>query len=78
MDALAEGKIQAITFTSSSTVENFFDLVPLEALRLYPGVKLACIGPVTAKTLTRYGFRAHIQPEDYTIPGLAAALADKL
>lgn len=78
LDALAAGKIQAITFTSSSTVENFFDLVPLEALRLYPGVKLACIGPVTAKTLTRYGFRPHIQPEDYTIPGLAEALGKGL
>ena len=45
---------------------------------MYPGVKLACIGPVTAKTLTRYGFRAHIQPEDYTIPALAEALGKEL
>ena len=78
IDALASGKIQAITFTSSSTVENFFDLLPAETMRLYPKVKLACIGPVTAKTLKRYGFNAHIQPADYTIPGLAAALGGGL
>ncbi len=78
IDALSTGKIQAITFTSSSTVENFFDLLPAETMRLYPKVKLACIGPVTAKTLKRYGFNAHIEPEEYTIPGLAAALAKGL
>lgn len=78
IDALSTGKIQAITFTSSSTVENFFDLLPVETMRLYPKVRLACIGPVTAKTLKRYGFNAHIEPADYTIPGLAAALAKGL
>ena len=78
VDALTTGAIQAITFTSSSTVENFFDLMPPEVLRLYPKVRIACIGPVTAKTLKRYGFNAHIQPEDYTIPALAAALGKGL
>jgi uroporphyrinogen III methyltransferase/synthase len=41
-------------------------------------VKIACIGPVTAKTLSRYGFTPDIQPEDYTIPGLAKALGEGL
>jgi len=78
IDALSAGKIHAVTFASSSTVENFFDLLPLETMRLYPKVRFACIGPVTAKTLKRYGLNAHIQPEEYTIPGLAAALAAAL
>ena len=74
VEALAKGKIQALTFTSSSTVENFFTLLSPDTLRQYPEVKIACIGPVTAKTLARFGFTPHIQPEDYTIPGLAKAL----
>ncbi len=78
VEALDKGKIQALTFTSSSTVENFFTLLSPETLKNHPDVKIACIGPVTAGTLSRFGFAPHIQPEDYTIPGLAAALADGL
>lgn len=78
VEALEKGKIQAITFTSSSTVENFFTLLSPDTLKRYPDVKIACIGPVTAKTLERFGFAPSIQPEDYTIPGLAAALGEAL
>ncbi|MFP4285715.1 MAG: uroporphyrinogen-III synthase, partial [Desulfovermiculus sp.] len=39
-------------------------------------VKLACIGPITARTLEGYGFLAHIQPQEYTIPALAQALVE--
>ncbi|MFW6054990.1 MAG: uroporphyrinogen-III synthase, partial [Thermodesulfobacteriota bacterium] len=68
--------VHFITFTSSSTVENFFRLVSAKDLSLYvPGqVKLACIGPVTAGTLQRHGFQADLQPEDYTVSSLAACL----
>lgn len=76
LEWLEAGKVQFVTFTSSSTVENFFALVPKERLaEKRETLKLACIGPVTAKTLARFGFTPDISPEDYTIPGLAAALA---
>jgi uroporphyrinogen III methyltransferase/synthase len=71
---LAAGEIHCVTFASSSTVDNFFSLVPPQTLRDHPEVRLACIGPITAATLEGYGFTPHIQPEDYTIPGLVAAL----
>ena len=74
--ALEAGEVQYVTFTSSSTVENFFAMVAPEQLRTYAGVRLASIGPVTAKTLEGYGFTAHIQPDEYTIPALARALAE--
>lgn len=76
--ALEKGKIQALTFTSSSTVENFFALLPAETLKQHPEVKIACIGPVTAKTLGRFGFAPSIQPADYTIPALVEALTKGL
>ena len=75
---LEAGEIQCITFGSSSTVTNFLSLVPVETLKRHPDVKLACIGPITAKTLEDAGLTCHIQPEDYTIPGLVAELAKRL
>ncbi len=76
---LEAGELHCITFASSSTVENFFGLVSPETLRrLAPEIQLACIGPVTAETLRRFGFTPHIQPEEFTIPALVAAVAQAL
>ncbi len=77
LDLLKEGRIHCVTFGSSSTVDNFFALIPPDALRAR-GVKTAAIGPITAKTLEKYGLRADIMPDDYTIPALADALAREL
>ena len=55
--ALEQGRIDYITFTSSSTVENFFALLKPEKLTTYvqKGLQLACIGPITAQTLADFG-----------------------
>ena len=74
--ALEAGEIRYVTFTSSSTVENFFAMVAPEELRTYANVRLASIGPVTARTLEGFGFTAHVQPGEFTIPALAQALAE--
>ena len=77
LDAMDEGSIDWVTFTSSSTVDNFFELItPQQITRMVEEVRFACIGPVTAKTLEKYGFTARIMPEEYTIPGLVAALVE--
>ncbi|WP_432738372.1 uroporphyrinogen-III C-methyltransferase [Maridesulfovibrio sp. FT414] len=77
-EALAAGKIKYLTFTSSSTVENFFNLIEPETFHGYKdAVKIACIGPVTAKTLAGFGYEPDIQPEDYTIPALVEALVQE-
>jgi uroporphyrinogen III methyltransferase/synthase len=74
MEALGAGDIRYVTFTSSSTVENFFELVPADAFRNYPDVKIASIGPVTSDTIRKFGLTPALEPEDYTIPGLVDAL----
>jgi uroporphyrinogen III methyltransferase/synthase len=76
VDLLEKGRLHYLTFSSSSTVENFFALVPADTLRPYvgKGLKICCIGPVTARTLKEYGFTPDIMPEDYTIPALVDAL----
>ena len=73
---MAEGTLDCVTFGSSSTVENFLSLIPAESLRAHPAVRLAAIGPVTAKTLTDHGLPCHIMPEEYTIPALVQALVN--
>lgn len=75
---LEAGEIHCITFGSSSTVTNFLSLVSVEKLKQYPGVRFACIGPITASTLKEAGLTCDIQPDEYTIPGLVRELAEKL
>ncbi len=72
---LQEKKIDLITFTSSSTVKNFVALLPPDnATKLLAGVKLAAIGPITAKTAHDLGLRMDIIAKTYTIPGLCDAI----
>ncbi len=68
-----------ITFTSSSTVENFhtrFDLPKL--LQQFPGTRLASIGPETSKALVALGLKAAVEAREHTIDGLVAALRSKV
>jgi uroporphyrinogen III methyltransferase/synthase len=75
-EALRGGRVDVITFTSSSTVSHFAALLsPDEIGRLMAGVTVACIGPVTRATAAEHGLTTHIMPRDYTIPALAEAVA---
>ena len=60
-----------ITFTSSSTVNNFVTLFGTEALK---GATIASIGPITTDTLKKHGIDAHITAGRYDIEGLVEAL----
>lgn len=70
--ALAEG-VDAVTFTSSSTVRNFVALAGLEKLG---AALVACIGPITADTARELGLRVDLVAAEYTIPGLVQALKE--
>jgi uroporphyrinogen III methyltransferase/synthase len=70
-------QISVITFTSSSTVRNFVEMFgPEETRQLLNGVVVACIGPITAKTVEEYGINVKILPKDSTIPSLAQAIVE--
>ncbi|MBI4765519.1 MAG: uroporphyrinogen-III C-methyltransferase [Deltaproteobacteria bacterium] len=72
---LAQGLIDCLTFTSSSTVINFLTLFPRqEILSLLKKVTIACIGPITAQTARNNGLQVPIVAEEYTIPGLVTAI----
>lgn len=65
----------AITFTSSSTVNNFFSVIVGTDIPSKLGkIKFASIGPVTSETLREYGLPVHVEADEYTMEGLAQAL----
>ena len=70
-DALRSGDVDAVTFTSASTVRGF-----VGALGVVKGSpKVVCIGPVTAKEARAHGLIVHGVASPHTIEGVAAALA---
>ena len=68
-----EGDVDVITFTSSSTVANFVDIMGSD-YALPEKVKIACIGPVTAQTAQKAGFKIDIMQNEYTMEGLVKSL----
>jgi uroporphyrinogen III methyltransferase/synthase len=75
--ALLSGGADCIAFTSSSTVKNLARLFDTEDLSgALAGVVIACIGDITATTATDYGLQVKIQPQQFTIPALAQAIAE--
>jgi uroporphyrinogen III methyltransferase/synthase len=59
-----------ITFTSSSTVENFLVL----QLRLPGNLKTASIGPITSETMRKNGLKVDVEAAKYDIDGLVDAI----
>jgi uroporphyrinogen III methyltransferase/synthase len=74
---LRQAGIDCITFTSSSTVDNFAAMFPDEDLPSLLGTAtIACIGPITAETAKGYGLEVDIMPAEYTVEALAEALVE--
>jgi uroporphyrinogen-III synthase len=70
-----------VTFTSSSTVKNFAELLgPAQRTRpaSLDGIRMASIGPVTSATLRELGMPVDIAAKEFTIPGLVAAIVRSL
>ena len=74
---LERKELAVITFTSSSTVKNFMALFKGRPVKKWlEGVKIACIGPITADTARELGLRVDIQPKDFTVAALAKEIAE--
>ncbi|TSA33180.1 MAG: uroporphyrinogen-III C-methyltransferase [Verrucomicrobiaceae bacterium] len=59
-----------VTFTSSSTAENFHALKFPE----HPGIHHASIGPITSKTMKSLGMSVDAEARSHDIPGLVTAI----
>ncbi|MBU0463460.1 MAG: uroporphyrinogen-III C-methyltransferase [Proteobacteria bacterium] len=72
---LDDNEIDAITFTSSSTVSNFMSLLESkDAKKLLKNVVTASIGPITSDTARSLDIEPDIEAKEYTIQGLVNSL----
>jgi uroporphyrinogen III methyltransferase/synthase len=71
---LAQAGADLITFTSSSTVENFLAL----GLPWPKGMRIASIGPITSKTVRDHGLTVDVEARRHDIDGLAQAIREFL
>ncbi len=72
---LSAAEIDLVTFTSSSTVTNFFSLLGKDP-ELFSKTGFACIGPVTAATLLGYGFTPAVTADIHTAQDLKEKILD--
>jgi uroporphyrinogen III methyltransferase/synthase len=77
---LQSGAIDAVTFTSASTVDGFVDLAggPDAAARLLRRTLVASIGPITGEALTRHGLRIDCSAREATLAGVLDSLEERL
>ncbi len=75
IERLRSGGIDAVTFTSSSTVRGVVEMLGTDADALRRLV-VACIGPITAATAREAGVEPDVVATTYTIDGLVVALRD--
>ncbi|OIJ10590.1 hypothetical protein BKP37_18845 [Anaerobacillus alkalilacustris] len=77
--AIKNQELDVVTFTSSSTVENFVQLLKGSDWRNYLGnIIFASIGPITTKTMKKHHVPVHTEPSEYTINGMLISVMDKL
>jgi uroporphyrinogen III methyltransferase/synthase len=75
ISSLEKGEIDLVTFTSSSTVRNFKERLPVDQFsQLVRKTTFASIGPITSQTATKMGFQIEITADEYTIGGLIQAI----
>jgi uroporphyrinogen III methyltransferase/synthase len=76
---LSAHEIDAVTFTSASTVRNFVTLTATDGgAALLDGVVVASIGPITSDAARALGLKVDVEASPYTVPGLVQALAEHL
>jgi len=77
LERLAEGTVDAVTFTSSSTVKNFVELAKgIDVAAAMADVLVASIGPITSDTVRESGLSVGVEAAEYTIPGLVDAVCE--
>ena len=74
---LKRGPIDMLTFASSSTLKNFFEIVGKAGMvSRFKESAIACIGPITARTAEEFGLRVDVMPKDYTFTAMTTAIVD--
>jgi uroporphyrinogen III methyltransferase/synthase len=74
-EALESGSVDAVTFTSSSTVRYFVDAVGVDAARR---ARIVSMGPITSDTARALGLTVHLEAPEATIEALVGAVVEVL
>jgi uroporphyrinogen III methyltransferase/synthase len=79
LNLFKEKSIDAITFTSSSTISNLAAIVGLEDLSSLLANTIAfCIGPVTAETAENHRIGRIVHPNDYNTEALVESIVKSI
>lgn len=73
---LEEKNIDYITFTSSSTVINFVELIGKENLHMLENIKLLSIGPITTKEMDAQNIHPYKEARNATVEDLLEVLIE--
>ena len=74
---LFEGKVDMVTFLSSSSVNAFVDCFTEEQLqKVCKNTDFACIGPITASTALEYGLPLSVESDVSTTAGLTQKIVE--
>jgi len=71
---LQAGRIDWVTFSSSSTFGNLLAVLDDGGRKALHGVRLASIGPITSKAIREAGYEPAVEAKVYTIAGLVEAI----
>jgi len=72
-----DSAIDMLTFTSPSTVDNFFALLKDQSiLKELLKAKVVCIGPITTQKAAEKGLKVDIVPDEYTVDALTKAIVE--
>jgi uroporphyrinogen III methyltransferase/synthase len=74
VEELAGGRVNWVTFTSSSTVKNFVEFLGDDYRGKLKGVKLASIGRITSATMRELGLEATVESDRSDLGELVAAM----
>jgi uroporphyrinogen III methyltransferase/synthase len=76
-ELIAGQSIDVVTFTSGSTVSNFFDMLnPAERKQLLDRALVASIGPVTSDAVRRYGRGPDVEAKSASVQALHDAVVE--
>lgn len=77
-DAVAGGRVAAVTFTSALAVEGFADAMEARGHDAHPRVLMVAVGPVTRRALHERGWRVDVEPAVPKMGAMYRALAAAL
>ncbi len=75
-ELLSGGALDAVTFTSASTVEHCLALLAPHEVDCLDKTVIAAIGPLTAAAARKYGLTVDVEPDEATCEALVEALVE--